>query len=60
MAAPAAFARDSLAEIPEDRLVDNIVTDILWGREFFQFHGMPSGMENRQRAFAKRTGQAQG
>jgi hypothetical protein len=32
---------DSLAEIPEDKLVNRIVTDILWGREFFMFHGMP-------------------
>lgn len=35
---------DSLAEIPEDKLVNRIVTDILWRREFFMFHGMPSGM----------------
>jgi hypothetical protein len=39
---------DSLAEIPEDKLVDRIVSDIQWGHEFFQFSGMPSGMENRQ------------
>jgi hypothetical protein len=39
---------DSLAEIPEDRLVDRIVTDVQWGREFFQFDGMPSGMVSRQ------------
>lgn len=39
---------DSLAEIPEDKLVNRIVTDILWGREFFMFHGMPSGMVSRQ------------
>jgi len=39
---------NSLAEIPEDKLVDRIVSDILWGREFFQFHGMPSGMVSRQ------------
>lgn len=39
---------ESLAEIPEARLVDRIVTDILWGREFFQFHGMPAGMVHRQ------------
>lgn len=39
---------DSLAEIPEDKLVDRIVTDVLWGREFFQFYGMPSGMVSRQ------------
>ena len=39
---------DSLAEIPEDKLVNRIVTDILWGRDFFMFYGMPSGMESRQ------------
>lgn len=39
---------ESLAEIPEDKLVDRIVGDMMWGREFFQFHGMPSGMTNRQ------------
>jgi hypothetical protein len=42
------LAHESLAEIHEDKLVDRIVTDIQWGREFFQFYGMPSGMENRQ------------
>jgi len=47
MSAPS-LAHDSLAEIPEDKLVDRIVTDILWGREFFQLYGMPSGMVNRQ------------
>jgi hypothetical protein len=35
-------------EIPEDKLVDRIVTDIVWGREFFQLYGMPSGMVHRQ------------
>ena len=39
---------DSLAEIPKDKLVNCIVTDILWEREFFMFHGMPSGMVSRQ------------
>lgn len=38
----------SLAEIDENKLVDSIVTDILWGPEFFQLYGMPSGMINRQ------------
>jgi hypothetical protein len=47
MSAPV-LVHDSLAEIPEDKLVDRIVTDIQWGHEFFQFYGMPSGMENRQ------------
>lgn len=42
------FIHDSLAEIPEDKLVDRIVTDILWGGEFFQFYGMPSGMVSMQ------------
>ena len=28
--------------------MDRIVTDILWGREFFQLYGMPSGMVHRQ------------
>ena len=42
------LVHESLAEIHEDKLVDRIVTDILWGREFFQFYGMPSGMINRQ------------
>jgi hypothetical protein len=42
------LVHESLAEIHENKLVDRIVTDILWGREFFQFYGMPSGMKNRQ------------
>lgn len=47
MSAPV-LVHDSLAELPEDKLVDRIVTNIQWGREFFQFYGMPSVMENRQ------------
>jgi hypothetical protein len=35
------LVHESLAEIPEDRLVDRIITDMLWRREFFQLHGMP-------------------
>ena len=42
------LVHDSLAQIPEDKLVNRIVTDILWGREFFMFQGMPSGMVGRQ------------
>ena len=30
------LVHESLAEIPEDKLVDRIVTDIQWGREFFR------------------------
>ena len=47
MSAPA-LVHGSLAEIPEDKLVHRIVSDILWGSEFFQFYGMPSGMVPRQ------------
>lgn len=43
-----ALIHESLAEIPEDKLVDRVVGDMMWGREFFQFHRMPSGMTNRQ------------
>jgi hypothetical protein len=43
-----ALAHCSLAEIPEDKLVDRIVNDVLWGQQFFQLYGMPSGMVNRQ------------
>lgn len=42
------LAHGSLAEIPEHELVDRIVNDVLWGREFFMFHGMPSGMVSKQ------------
>jgi hypothetical protein len=47
MSAPP-LVHESLAEIHENKLVDHIVADILWGREFFQFYGMPSEMTNRQ------------
>lgn len=42
------LTHDSLAEMPENKLVDRVVTDALWGREFFVFHGMPPGMLCRQ------------
>jgi hypothetical protein len=42
------LVHDSLAEIPEGKLVDRIVTDRLWGREFLQFRGVPTGMVSRQ------------
>lgn len=42
------FVHVSIAEIPEDQLVDRILADPLWGSEFFQFAGMPPGMLNRQ------------
>jgi len=43
-----ALSHESLAEIPEENLVDRIVGDMMWGREFFHFAGMPSGMKNKQ------------
>jgi hypothetical protein len=42
------WVHDSLAEIPEEKLVGRIVTEPLWGREFFVFSGMPPGMVSRQ------------
>jgi hypothetical protein len=47
MSAPV-LAHISIADIPEGKLVDRILSDPLWGLEFFQFAGMPSGMMNRQ------------
>lgn len=38
----------SIADIPEEQLVDRILADQLWGSEFFQFAGMPSDMVSRQ------------
>jgi len=38
----------SLAEIPEEKLVDRILADVRWGREFFVFSGMPPKMVPRQ------------
>ncbi len=43
------LAHDSIADIPEDQLVERLLSDPLWGTEFFEFAGMPRGMANRQR-----------
>jgi hypothetical protein len=43
-----AFANISIADIHEDQLVARVLADPLWGSEFFQFAGMPSGMVNKQ------------
>jgi hypothetical protein len=43
-----AFAHRSIAEIPEDQLVDRILADPLWRSDFFVFVGMPPGMMSRQ------------
>jgi hypothetical protein len=43
------FAHDSIADIPEDKLVERLLSDPLWGTEFFELAGMPRRMANRQR-----------
>jgi len=45
----AGLAHDSIADIPEDQLVARLLSDPLWGTEFFELAGMPRGMANRQR-----------
>ena len=45
----AGLAHDSIADIPEDQLVERLLSDPLWGTEFFELAGMPRGMANRQR-----------
>ncbi len=39
---------NSIAEIPEDLLVQRLLSDPLWGAEFFELASMPEGMANRQ------------
>jgi hypothetical protein len=38
----------SIADIPEDKVVARLLSDPLWGTEFFEHSGMPRGMQNRQ------------
>lgn len=45
----AAFTQPSIADIAEDKLVERLFADPLWGTEFFELAGMPRGMVNRQR-----------
>lgn len=45
----ARFTQPSIAEIAEDKLVERLFADPLWGNEFFDIAGMPRGMLNRQR-----------
>jgi hypothetical protein len=42
------FIHDSIAEIPEDQLVARLLSDPLWGTEFFHLAGMPQDMATRQ------------
>jgi hypothetical protein len=45
----AGFAHHSIADIAEDKLVETVLADPLWSREFFELYGMPSRMQNKQR-----------
>jgi len=45
----AGFTQPSIAEIAEDKLVERLFADPLWGNDFFDIAGMPRGMLNRQR-----------
>jgi hypothetical protein len=42
------FAQPSIAEIPEDKLVERLLSE-LWGSEYFELASIPKGMVNRQR-----------
>lgn len=44
-----AFIEPSIAEIVEDKLVERLFSDPLWGSEFFDLAGMPRGMLCKQR-----------
>ena len=43
------FAHDSIADIPEDKLVERVLADPIWPREFFELYGMPRRTRNKQR-----------
>jgi hypothetical protein len=40
----AAFTKPSIADLAEDKLVERLFADPLWGTEFFDVAGMPRGM----------------
>jgi hypothetical protein len=43
------FTQPSIADIAEDKLVERLFADPLWGTEFFELAGMPRGMLGKQR-----------
>ena len=43
------MAHSSIADIPEDQLVERLLSDPLWPSELFELHGMPRGMRNKHR-----------
>jgi hypothetical protein len=57
----AGFSCDSIADIAEDKLVERVLADPLWSREFFELYGMPSRMRNKQRiSLARAPGKRKG
>ena len=42
------FIHDSIADIPENHLVERLLSDPFWRTDFFELSGMPRGMANRQ------------
>jgi hypothetical protein len=45
----AGLTQASIADIAEDKLIQRLFSDRLWGTEFFDLAGMPRRMLNRQR-----------
>lgn len=43
------LAHNSIADVPEDWLVERLLSDPLWSTEYFELAGMPRAMANRQR-----------
>jgi hypothetical protein len=43
------FTQPSIADIAEDKLVERLFADPLWGTEFFELAGMPRGMLGKLR-----------
>lgn len=48
MTSGTSFIYDSIADIPEDQLVNRLLSDPTWPSDFFELAGMPRGMSNRQ------------
>lgn len=43
------LAHVSIADMPEDKLVERLLSNLLWRSELFDLHGMRRGMRNKQR-----------
>jgi hypothetical protein len=48
-ASPVALIHPSIAEIPEDELVERLLSDPLWPHEMFKLHGLPREGQFKQR-----------